>query len=136
MSSGINIGEEKAVFVDLGGGSTEICIGNQFECFYANSLPLGAIRLTTRFIGEGWTGPLNIEKYKEIRNYAANRIGIVKAKVQEFGVRLAWGSSGTVINLAEIANKLFKKNGNGHRFFGFVKKEPQKVSADSLFCFA
>ena len=128
VSSGINIGEEKAVFVDLGGGSTEICIGNQFECFYANSLPLGAIRLTTRFIGEGWTGPLKIEKYKEIRNYAANRIGIVKAKVQEFGVRLAWGSSGTVINLAEIANKLFKKNGNGHGSLVLSRKNLKKLA--------
>jgi len=127
VSSGINIGEEKAVFIDLGGGSTEICIGNQFECFYANSLPLGAIRLTTRFIGEGWNGPLNIEKYKQIRNYAANRIGIIKAKVQEFGVRLAWGSSGTVINLAEIANKLFKKNGNGHGSLVLSRKNLKKL---------
>ena len=34
VSSGIDIGEEKAIFIDLGGGSTEIAIGNQHECFY------------------------------------------------------------------------------------------------------
>jgi exopolyphosphatase/guanosine-5'-triphosphate,3'-diphosphate pyrophosphatase len=112
VSSGIDIGEEKAIFIDLGGGSTEICIGNQYQSFYVNSLKLGAIRLTTQFIGEGWTGPVGIDTYKQIKEYACNKSRVIKAKVQEYGVRLAWGSSGTVINLAEIANKLFKKNGN------------------------
>ena len=114
VSSGIDIGEEKAIFIDLGGGSTEIAIGNQHECFYVNSLKLGAIRLTTQFIGEGWTGHIGYGVYKQIKNYACSKVHAVKARVQEYGVRLAWGSSGTIINLAEIANKLFKKNGNGN----------------------
>jgi exopolyphosphatase/guanosine-5'-triphosphate,3'-diphosphate pyrophosphatase len=113
VSSGIDIGEEKAIFIDLGGGSTEIAIGNQHECFYVNSLRLGAIRLTTQFIGEGWTRPIENNVYKEIKNYARRKVHVVKARVLEYGVRRAWGSSGTVINLAEITNKLFKKNGNG-----------------------
>jgi exopolyphosphatase/guanosine-5'-triphosphate,3'-diphosphate pyrophosphatase len=113
VSSGIDIGEEKVVFVDLGGGSTEICIGNQFDCFYVASLKLGAIRLTAQFIGEGWTRPIDFNTYLQIKKYAASKMRAAKGKVQEHGVRLAWGSSGTIINLAEIANKLFKKNGNG-----------------------
>ena len=113
VSSGIDIGEEKVVFVDLGGGSTEICIGNQFDCFYAASLKLGAIRLTSQFIGEGWTRPIDFNIYLQMKKYAASKMRTTKGKVQEHGVRLAWGSSGTAINLAEIANKLFKKNGNG-----------------------
>lgn len=128
VSSGINIGEQKAVFVDLGGGSTEICIGNQFECFYTNSLRLGAIRLTSRFIGEGWTGPLDTEIYEQMKNYACNRIGVVKAKVKENGVRIAWGSSGTIINLAEISNKLFKRNDNGHSGLTLSRKNLKKLA--------
>ena len=114
VSSGIDIGEEKTIFIDLGGGSTEIAIGNQRECFYVNSLKLGAIRLTTQFIGEGWTGPITSNDYKEMKNYACTKVHAAKTRVLEYGVRRAWGSSGTVINLAEIANKLFKKNGNGN----------------------
>jgi exopolyphosphatase/guanosine-5'-triphosphate,3'-diphosphate pyrophosphatase len=113
VSSGIDIGDEKAIFIDLGGGSTEIAIGDQNKCFYVHSLRLGAIRITTQFIGEGWTGPVPNNVYNQTKNYARTRLQEVKAKVREFGVRYAWGSSGTVINLAEIANKLFKKNGNG-----------------------
>ena len=111
VSSGVNIGDEKAIFIDLGGGSTEICIGDQYQCYYVNSLKLGAIRLTTQFIGEGWTGPVAINTYKQMKQYACSKVRVAKTKVQEYGVRLAWGSSGTAINLAEIANKLFKKNG-------------------------
>jgi exopolyphosphatase/guanosine-5'-triphosphate,3'-diphosphate pyrophosphatase len=113
VSSGIDIGQEKAIFIDLGGGSTEIAIGDQHECFYVNSLRLGVIRLTAQFIGEGWTGPIGFGIYKSIKNYACTKVNVVKATVLEYGVRLTWGSSGTIINLAEIANKLFKKNGNG-----------------------
>ena len=111
VSSGIDIGDKKAIFIDLGGGSTEIAIGNQRECLYLDSLKLGAIRLTTQFIGEGWTGPVKTETYKKIRQYACSKINTVKPRVLEYGVRLAWGSSGTMINLAEVSNKMFKKNG-------------------------
>ena len=114
VSSGIDIGEQKALFLDLGGGSTEIAIGNQHEYFYVNSLRLGAIRLTTQFIGEGWTGPVKTNVYKQIKSYACSKVRVVKGRVLEYGVRLAFGSSGTIINLAEIANKLYKKSGNGN----------------------
>lgn len=109
VTSEINIGEKKALFIDLGGGSTEIAIGNQYECFYAYSLKLGAIRLTSKFIGEDWAGRVRYDIYKKIRSYACSRIREAKTKVLEYGVRLAWGSSGTMINLAEISCKLLKK---------------------------
>jgi exopolyphosphatase/guanosine-5'-triphosphate,3'-diphosphate pyrophosphatase len=113
VSSGIDIGDQKAIFIDLGGGSTEIAIGSQHQYFYLNSLKLGAIRLTSKFIGEGWTGPIQNETYKKIKHYACNMIAVVKPRVLEYGARLAWGSSGTMINLAEVSSKLFKKNNGG-----------------------
>ena len=115
ISSGIDIGEENGIFIDLGGGSTEIAIGNQHECFSLDSLRLGAIRLTTEFIGEGWTAPVKTDIYRQIRQHAKSKVHLLKPKIQEYGARRAWGSSGTIINLAEIANKLFKKNSSGRR---------------------
>ncbi len=131
VSSGTDIGEEKAIFLDLGGGSTEIAIGNQHECFYVNSLRLGAIRLTTKFIGEGWTGHIRYGIYKKIKNYACSKVHEVKPRVLQYGARLAWGSSGTVINLAEIACKLLKKNGNG-TVLTLSRKNLKKVA--SILC--
>ena len=111
VTSGIDIGDQKAIFIDLGGGSTEICIANQHEIFYVDSLRLGAIRLTGQFVGEGWTGPVKIETYKLMRRYACEKIQAIMPTVLEHNVRLAYGSSGTMINLAEISNKLFKREG-------------------------
>jgi exopolyphosphatase / guanosine-5'-triphosphate,3'-diphosphate pyrophosphatase len=110
VSSGIDIGDQKALFIDLGGGSTEVAIANQHEIFYVDSLKLGAIRLTGQFVGEGWTGPIKIETYKWMKRYACEKLEAITPKVLEYGVRLAFGSSGTMINLAEVSNKLFRKD--------------------------
>ena len=113
----------------MGGGSTEIAIGNQHEYFYLNSLKLGAIRLTAMFIGEGWTGHIGFGVYKKIKNYACSKFHDVKPRVLEYGVRIAWGSSGTIINLAEISNKIFKKNSNGNSVLTLSRKNLKKVAS-------
>jgi exopolyphosphatase/guanosine-5'-triphosphate,3'-diphosphate pyrophosphatase len=123
VSSGVNIGDRKAIFLDLGGGSTEIAIGNQYEYFSLNTLRLGAIRLTSQLIGEGWTAPIPMETYKEIKNYASQKISSIKDRILKYGVRLGFGSSGTVINLAEIANKLFKKNGKNENGEAIISRK-------------
>ncbi|MDR1993408.1 MAG: Ppx/GppA family phosphatase [Nitrososphaerota archaeon] len=128
VSSGIDMGVKKSLFIDLGGGSTEIAIGNQHECFYISSLRLGAIRLTAQFIGEGWEGSIDSALYKQIRHDACNKINLITPQVLEYGVRIAWGSSGTIINLAEIANKLFKKADNNDGILVLTRKNLKKLA--------
>jgi len=111
--SGIDIGKEKALFADLGGGSTDIAIGDQHQLYYTFSIKVGAIRLTTQFIGENWTKPIPDSVYKKMKDHVHQNLHPVNAIVKECGSHLAWGSSGTIINLAEIAGKLFKKNSSG-----------------------
>jgi len=113
VSSSIDIGEKKAIFIDLGGGSTEIVIGDQHKVYYSTSLKLGAIRDTAQFIGEGWTGPVPDNVCKQLKKHVIENIRAAKARVQDYGVRMAFGSSGTIINLSEVANKMFRKNENG-----------------------
>jgi exopolyphosphatase/guanosine-5'-triphosphate,3'-diphosphate pyrophosphatase len=95
----------------LGGGSTEISIGNQQGCFYAHILRLGAIRLTTRFIGEGWTGHIPTSVYKQMKKYVSSQMASLNPKSRS----AAQGKRGVPRhrqNLAEITNRLFKKNGD------------------------
>ena len=127
VASGIDIGEEKTIFIDLGGGSTEVAIGDQYRLYYAHSLMLGAIRLTSQFIGEGWTNPVSNSIYKQMKTHVSNHASKVKAIVQECGARRAWGSSGTIINLAEIASKMQKKNGNSDKLF-LTRKSLKKLA--------
>jgi len=127
VSSSLDIGDKKAIFIDLGGGSTEIAIGDQHKTYYVTSLKLGAIRLTTQFIGEGWLGPVSDKVYKQIKKHVNKSIHGVKARVQECGARIAFGTSGTIINLAEIASKMFKKNINGKPHY-LTRKHLKKLT--------
>jgi exopolyphosphatase / guanosine-5'-triphosphate,3'-diphosphate pyrophosphatase len=131
--SGVDIGEEKAIFLDLGGGSTEIAIGDQYQLYYTHSLKVGAIRLTTQFIGEGWTGQITENAYQQMKNFVHNNTRVVKKVVKECGSRIAWGSSGTIINLAEITSKIFKKNGNGSNG-GLVLSRKNLKRLSSMLC--
>jgi exopolyphosphatase/guanosine-5'-triphosphate,3'-diphosphate pyrophosphatase len=46
VASGANIGGKETLFIDIGGGSTEVIVGDQQQYRFLDSLKLGAIRLT------------------------------------------------------------------------------------------
>ena len=109
ISSGIDIGSQNTLFVDIGGGSTEIIVGDQHEYRMLRSLKLGAIRLTNSFFGPADTGPVNDEHYQDICGYVRNTIILPVQKARKKGIDLAFGSSGTIQNLAEIACQMRRK---------------------------
>ncbi|PLX31263.1 MAG: exopolyphosphatase, partial [Ignavibacteria bacterium] len=88
---------KRALLVDIGGGSTEFLLGERGGVQYANSLKLGAVRLTRRyFLGK-------TIKAREIEECRAHLIGalnpIVRAmKGRQVDVHV--GSSGTILNVA------------------------------------
>jgi exopolyphosphatase / guanosine-5'-triphosphate,3'-diphosphate pyrophosphatase len=108
ISSGVNLNTNKAFFIDIGGGSTEVIVGDQEEYHYLDSLKLGAIRLTTLFLADE-KGPVSPARYallqRQVRHVAIRAI----QKIQEYPLELAFGSSGTIENLAEIACRTFYK---------------------------
>ncbi|HSV42091.1 MAG TPA: Ppx/GppA phosphatase family protein [Methanomassiliicoccales archaeon] len=103
VSSGINIGKRNALFLDIGGGSCEIMIGDQLGYSYLDSLNLGAIRMTSMFVPEGHKGPMSPDVYAKMRKYVKAAIIRTKKRVREERIDMAIASSGTAINLAQIA---------------------------------
>ncbi len=103
VSSGVHIGKRKAIFIDIGGGSTEIAIGDQFQHYCVDSFELGAIRLTTMFMQDGGTARVPQDVYARIKLYIKNRILKTAQFMKSARIECAFGSSGTIINLAEIA---------------------------------
>ncbi len=103
VSSGVKIGKTKSLFIDIGGGSTEIIVGDQFEAFLLRSLKLGAIRTTNTYIPPDMTDPIPLQTVlviqKHIRSRALHTIRNVKSKK----VQQAFGSSGTISTLEAIA---------------------------------
>ncbi|MCZ7356471.1 MAG: Ppx/GppA phosphatase family protein [Candidatus Methanoperedens sp.] len=113
VSSGVHIGKRKAIFIDIGGGSTELAIGDQFQQYYVDSFELGAIRLTTRFIQDGGTAPVPQDVYARMKLYIKNRILKTAQFMKSARIECAFGSSGTIVNLAEIAMNLHERDGAG-----------------------
>ncbi|MCX6664782.1 MAG: Ppx/GppA phosphatase family protein [Euryarchaeota archaeon] len=109
VSSGVHVDKKIAVFVDIGGGSTEIIIGDQFQHYDIESMGLGAIRLTTLFLSGRGNGVVSPETYEKMKRYVKNKLVHVTERVNPKKLDVAFGSSGTIINLAEIASKMFER---------------------------
>lgn len=104
--SGVHIGKEDCLFIDIGGGSTEIAIGDQYCHSYLDSIELGSIRLTSMFLKDGGAGRVDKKTYEEMKLYAKNSMLRAAEEIANHGIKRAFGSSGTIVNLAEIAARL------------------------------
>lgn len=107
VSSGFHLGEKQAVFIDIGGGSTEIVVGTHTEFSFIESKQLGALRISSLFPPADKDGRINKRIYTAMRAYIDDTlIGTVQA-LRSFRFDCAIGSSGTIENCAEIAFRLF-----------------------------
>ncbi len=103
--SGTHIGNRKVFFIDIGGGSTEVAVGDARDYHYLDSFRLGAIRLSNLYCNPDDRGPVSPEQYKKIQQHVKDAIIHSIPKIRKFKPDCAIGSSGTVMNLAEIAEK-------------------------------
>ncbi len=108
VASGLHLGARRLVFLDIGGGSTEVIVGDGQEYSYLDSLKLGAIRLTNLYLA-GETGPIPPGRYAQLRNHVHNAAMRTLQHLQGQHFDLAVGSSGTVENLAEVAARRYLK---------------------------
>ncbi len=106
VASGVHIKDRKALFIDIGGGSTEIIIGDQEQYSYLDSLKLGAIRLTNIFLPEGAKTSVPAEVYGKMCKYVRNAVIRTAHRVKQEKLAISVASSGTAINLVEIANRM------------------------------
>jgi exopolyphosphatase/guanosine-5'-triphosphate,3'-diphosphate pyrophosphatase len=112
VSRGIHLSDRLAFFIDIGGGSTEIAIGGEQNYQYLESFKLGAIRLSNLYLSDKATGPVSQSRYKKVQRHVKDAIIQSVQKIQEQKTALAIGSSGTIMNLFEIAQKVIHPMGN------------------------
>jgi len=89
----------KILLLDIGGGSTEFLIGKKGKILYSNSLKLGAIRLTQRFFQ---SDKLDAKDIRKCREFIGGMLSPIVRSVRKQSFDVAVGSSGTVLNLANI----------------------------------
>jgi len=105
IASGFHIEDRQAFFIDIGGGSTEIAVGGDRTYQYLESFRLGAIRLSNFYFPQDTTGPVPPDQYKRVQHHIRDTIIHSVKKIHSMKPVLAIGSSGTIMNLAEIAQK-------------------------------
>jgi exopolyphosphatase/guanosine-5'-triphosphate,3'-diphosphate pyrophosphatase len=114
--SGLDMADSRGMFIDIGGGTTELIIGDHRDYQFLDSLKLGAIRLSNTFLA-GETGPVSKKKYRRMLDYARGLSNLAVRKINEVGFDQAYGSSGTIMNLAEITAKRIGANVGSMRNF-------------------
>jgi len=108
VASGMHLNGRQALFIDIGGGSTEVSVGDQRQYHYLGSLKLGAIRLNTMFLQDE-IGPISPARYAQLQQHVRHTAVYVVQEVRRHRVDLGVGSSGTIQNLADIGVRLALK---------------------------
>lgn len=85
--------------VDIGGGSTELIVGEGFEVEQSSSLHMGCVQHTQRFFPDGKLGESAFEKAELA---AQLEVRAVKQRFQSFAAERVLGSSGTIRAIASI----------------------------------
>jgi exopolyphosphatase/guanosine-5'-triphosphate,3'-diphosphate pyrophosphatase len=106
--SGTHTGNRRVVCIDIGGGSTEIAVGDARDCHYLDSFRLGAIRLVNLYGTGDSRGVITPEHYRKIQQHVRDTIIHSAETIRGHRPDCAIGSSGTIMNLAEIADKVFR----------------------------
>jgi exopolyphosphatase / guanosine-5'-triphosphate,3'-diphosphate pyrophosphatase len=118
--------EQRLILVDVGGGSTEVLVGERGETLAARSFKLGAVRLTDRFFPGGTT---TSESVGECRSYIRSILATFERDVEELGFDIAIASSGTAEAIARIIHAV-RDDTELHTFnrFEFTVAELQAVT--------
>ncbi len=99
--SGLELDGQRVLVIDIGGGSTELGVGDSATPAVLESMKLGAIRLANLFT-EGITGPVPAAVLRQIENYVDGVAVHSVQRVSSCGYDQVFGSSGTILNLVEI----------------------------------
>ena len=92
--------DRRLLLCDIGGGSTEILVGERGEVLTARSFKLGAVRLTNRFFPGQRLHPGAVSS---CRGFVRSTLSPYSREVGSHGFEVAVGSSGTIQAVAAMA---------------------------------
>jgi exopolyphosphatase/guanosine-5'-triphosphate,3'-diphosphate pyrophosphatase len=100
--------DRRLLLCDIGGGSTEVLLGQRGETIDARSFKLGAVRLTDRFFrgaDSEHAKPSNAS-VAACRAFVRSTLAAFEREVAHHGFEVAVGSSGTIEAVARLADAL------------------------------
>jgi exopolyphosphatase/guanosine-5'-triphosphate,3'-diphosphate pyrophosphatase len=99
VSHGVPNDDGRRLVIDIGGGSTECILGEGFEPLATESLFMGCVSYSTRFFPGG---ALDRDAFRRAQTAAMLELQSVATEYRRLGWRSCYGSSGTVLALAEL----------------------------------
>jgi exopolyphosphatase/guanosine-5'-triphosphate,3'-diphosphate pyrophosphatase len=99
VSHGLAIGDEKRLVIDIGGGSTELIVGEGFSPTLRESLHMGCVSMSRRFLDND---KLTAKQLDKAELYGALEVRPVRELFRQSGWATATGSSGTVKSIAAV----------------------------------
>lgn len=113
---------ERRLVVDIGGGSTELIVGQGNEPKLMESLAIGSVAVTDQYFLHGGVTHKN---YQEALLSARRRLEPVEASLRRAGWRRALGSSGTIRAVGNVLDELGWSR-------GYIRREALLKLADHL----
>jgi exopolyphosphatase / guanosine-5'-triphosphate,3'-diphosphate pyrophosphatase len=117
--SGVEFNNTPHTIIDIGGGSTELILGDSHEPRTLSSTKIGAVRLTAEFLATNPISDLSLNYLRAfVRGQLERAIDEIKANLQPGELPKMVGTSGTIETLAAVLN--IDKNGQvPDRIHGF-----------------
>lgn len=99
VSAAISLGQQKSLIVDIGGGSVEFIIANEYQVFWKQSFEIGGQRLLERFQKHD---PILADEAIALQGYLAIQLQPLLTALLRHKPKTMVGSSGTFDTLSEI----------------------------------
>ena len=107
VSKGVSGHEDRRLIIDIGGGSTEIVIGQGSEPLLLESVQFGCVSLTRQFFKNG---KISAKRYHKALEAVLAELQELRLRYRQTGWETAIGSSGTVLAISEICKLLGYSN--------------------------
>ncbi len=108
VDQALDLGEQKSLIMDIGGGSTEFIICNKNEIFWKKSFQLGAARLLEKFQPQD---PISQKNISDLENYLEIELLPLWNALEKHPCNTLIGSSGSFDTLSEVI---------AHQFYDFA----------------
>ena len=95
IQKAIPIFDKTCLAIDIGGGSTEFILGKEGEIKVAESIKIGAVRLTQEFFPDHI---ITNQRIESTRKWVKGEISKIAANISHSEIEVYVGSSGTITN--------------------------------------
>lgn len=94
---------QSKLIIDIGGGSTELIIGEGLTPQLLNSVEMGCVMLTQRFFEDG---KIKAKRLQEARIFVLQRMKALRYTYTSLGWRSVIGSSGSIKSIANVIREM------------------------------